>query len=119
MLGGIVLTPTFVPNPDVCGVGGNTNFYALYYETGTAFKQHIFTTLSPNLFTHEGDQLEIVETKLTGSHVGTPPPTSGIHVGRQDGAKAFVQLSTGEIMEVDFDTALPIRSNIVNWRLGE
>jgi type IV pilus assembly protein PilY1 len=118
-LGGIVLTPTFIPNPDVCGVGGNTNYYALYFETGTAYKEHIFSAPSLNSVSYEGQQLEIVESKLAGTHVGTPPPTSGIHVGRQDGAKAFVQLSTGEILEVEFDTALPIRSDIINWRLGE
>ncbi len=119
ILGGLVLTPAYTPSPDVCDAGGTTSFYGLYYETGTAYKKHIFNTLSKDTISLDGQSLEIVEVKAPGSFTGSAPPTSGIHVGRQDGAKAFVQLSTGEVLEVDFDTAVPLRSNIVNWRLGD
>jgi type IV pilus assembly protein PilY1 len=118
ILGGVVLFPTFTPDPDICSGGGTTGFYGLYYETGTAYYKHIFETPSPDQITYDSKTLDIVEPKIQGDPVGTPPPTSGIHVGRQNPAKAFIQLSTGEILEIDFEPAKPIRSNMVNWRLG-
>ncbi|MBW2091033.1 MAG: hypothetical protein JRI34_02765, partial [Deltaproteobacteria bacterium] len=42
ILGGVVLTPTFIPNPDPCGFGGNSNLLGLYFETGTAFTLEVF-----------------------------------------------------------------------------
>jgi hypothetical protein len=41
VLGGIVFFPGYTPNDDICGFGGDTNFYADYYETGTAYYKHI------------------------------------------------------------------------------
>ena len=44
ILGGGVYLPAFTPSEDVCGFGGDSNFYAVYYETGTAY----FNPLLPN-----------------------------------------------------------------------
>ena len=41
VLGGIVFFPAYMPNTDICGFGGQTRFYATYYETGTAYYKHI------------------------------------------------------------------------------
>jgi Tfp pilus tip-associated adhesin PilY1 len=40
-LGGIIFFPGYTPNDDICGFGGDTAFYADYYETGTAYYKHI------------------------------------------------------------------------------
>ncbi|MBW2023488.1 MAG: hypothetical protein JRI51_11680, partial [Deltaproteobacteria bacterium] len=43
ILGGIVFTPSFVPNSDVCGFGGDSYLYGLYYQTGTAYYKPTFS----------------------------------------------------------------------------
>lgn len=115
VLGGIVLTPTFVPNSDVCEFGGATSFYGLYFETGTAFKKDVFDA-GITVISYGGDTYNVVDVKLSGKGVGAPPPAIGLHAGRQKGAKAFLQLSTGEILMIDVDTALSIKSGITTWQ---
>ncbi|MBC2742970.1 MAG: hypothetical protein HGJ93_07975, partial [Desulfosarcina sp.] len=117
VLGGIVLTPTFIPNDDICGFGGFTNFYGLYYETGTGFTKNVFDW-DGSTITHDSTTYEKVNVKLSSRSIGAPPPGVGIHVGREkgvSGAKAFLQLSTGEIAAIDIETALPIKSGLTNW----
>lgn len=120
VLGGIVLTPTFTPNDDVCGFGGTTNFYGLYYETGTGYTKHVFEW-DGSTITYGSKDYEKVNVKLSTASIGAPPPAVGIHVGRQGGttgARAFLQLSTGEIADIDIDTALPLKSALINWILN-
>jgi hypothetical protein len=47
---------------------------------------------------------------------GAPPPAAGFHVGREKGATAFLQMSTGEVVQINVDTAFPIKSGIAAWR---
>ncbi|WP_319525032.1 PilC/PilY family type IV pilus protein [uncultured Desulfosarcina sp.] len=120
VLGGIVLTPSFTPNDDVCGFGGVTEFYGLYYETGTGYTKHVFEW-DGSTITYGSKTYEKVNVKLSSTSIGAPPPAVGIHVGRQGGttgAKAFLQLSTGEIADIDIDTALPLKSALTNWILN-
>ena len=42
VLGGMVFTPSFVPNADICGFGGDSYLYGLHYETGTAYIEPVF-----------------------------------------------------------------------------
>jgi type IV pilus assembly protein PilY1 len=114
VLGGIVFFPGYTPNDDICGYGGNTNFYAIYYETGTAYKKHIL----PGAVTIETvgtENLEVVKYKNSIGY-GAPPPSAGFHVGREEGATAYLQMSTGEVIEINVNTALPIKSGIAGWR---
>ncbi len=110
VLGGIVFFPGYTPNDDICGFGGDTNFYALYYETGTAYYKHIL----PGAITTNTTG-EMVNTKYFVGH-GAPPPAAGFHVGRESGATAFLQMSTGEVVEINVETAFPIKSGIAAWR---
>ena len=118
ILGGIVLTPSYTPNDDICGFGGMTGFYGLYYETGTPFTKNVFTWDGQTI-NYASTTYKKVNAKLNASNIGAPPPGVGIHAGREGGAhgaKAFLQLSTGEIAAIDVETALPIKSNLTNWR---
>lgn len=110
VLGGIVFFPGYTPNDDICGFGGDTNFYGLYYETGTAYYKHIL----PGAITTDGTG-DKVNTKYDVGH-GAPPPAAGFHVGRESGATAFLQMSTGEVVEINVETAFPIKSGIAAWR---
>ena len=115
LLGGIVLAPTFTPNSDICGFGGFTSFYGLYFQTGTAYHNHVFdwdgTTIS-----FDGKSHEKVSVKYSSTSIGAPPPAVGIHAGRQEGAKAYLQLSTGEIKGIDTNPAFNIKSGLNSWR---
>ncbi len=121
VLGGTVFVPSFTPSADVCGFGGDANFYALYYETGTGyFKQSLRpstpVTVSVDVGSGITETQEVVAIKRGTSITGAPPPRIGLHVGKQDGAKGFLQQSTGEVVEIEVDTALNVKSGLTNWR---
>jgi len=40
----------------------------------------------------------------------------GIHVGREHGARGFIQQSTGSISQINLTPAFSIKSGFVNWR---
>jgi len=112
ILGGAVFMPAFTPSADVCGFGGDSNFYAVYYESGTAF----YKPLLPNgLIDVAGEDYKAVKVKVPLGE-GMPPPAVGIHAGREKGAKAFLQMSTGEVVEVEIETPFNIKSGLTTWR---
>lgn len=104
VIGGVVLFTTFVPDSDTCALGGNSWFYALYFETGSAYSSSVIGTSGG-----------AVLKKSTSSSVGMASSIA-IHSGRESGAKAFVQMSTGEATVISFTTAINIKSAIIAWR---
>ncbi|MBW1766512.1 MAG: hypothetical protein JRJ65_05605, partial [Deltaproteobacteria bacterium] len=113
VLGGIVFAPAFVPSDDVCGYGGDSNLYGLYYETGTAYYKSVFGE-DVETITISGEVYEMVTGKIS---LGAGKSSSlGIHVGQEEGAKAFIQQSTGTVLEMSLDPALNIKSGLINWR---
>jgi type IV pilus assembly protein PilY1 len=104
VLGGILLAPSFVPNNDICGFGGTSYLYALYFETGTAYWKSV-VGVEPD---------DSVKEKI---NLGAGLSSSlGIHVGREHGARGFVQQSTGTINQIDLTPALSVKSGFLNWR---
>jgi type IV pilus assembly protein PilY1 len=95
ILSGIVLYPTFSPSSDPCGFGGDGRLWALYYKTGTAYWKWIFGNSSQN---------PIEDALYLGSGLSS---SFGIHIGKQDGATVFTQMSTGTIISVNLDVELP------------
>ncbi|BBO80109.1 pilus assembly protein PilY [Desulfosarcina ovata subsp. sediminis] len=110
VLGGIVFFPGYTPNTDICGFNGDTNYYGLYYETGTAYYKQVL----PGATTTDTNG-EMVNASYAAGY-GAPPPAAGFHIGRESGATAFLQMSTGEVIEIDVETAFSIKSNITGWR---
>jgi type IV pilus assembly protein PilY1 len=119
VIGGITLFPTFTPSSDICKAKGVTNFYGLYYLTGTAYTKQIFNIENPATIyvTVDGttNLEEVVAVKLEKPLTGSPPPSAGIHSGRQRGGKAYLQMSTGQVVEIDFETAIYFKSTITDW----
>jgi type IV pilus assembly protein PilY1 len=111
VLGGIVLAPSFVPNHDICGFGGDSYLYALYFETGTAYDKSVIGTED---VTVGGTAKERVLNKK-GLGVGLSS-SLGIHIGREAGARGFVQQSTGTITQIDLTPAFDVKSGFTNWR---
>ena len=104
VLGGILLAPSFMPNDDICGFGGNSYLHALYFETGTAYVKSVVGV--------EADDRVKDKIKL-GVGISS---SLGIHVGRKSGAKGFVQQSTGTINQIDLTPAFSVKSGFINWR---
>ncbi len=111
LLGGLSLFTTYVPSAETCEFGGYSYLWALYYETGTAFKDIVF---DEGTVVKEG-VLCLIERYGLGRGLAS---SVGIHVGKQEGGKAkgFVQLSTGVIVEIPIDPAFNIRSGLRYWR---
>ena len=108
VFGGIALFPAFTPSSDVCGFGGNSNLYALYFETGTAYKKRVVGTLQQNT-------PAILDVMYLGEGLSS---SFGIHSGKQEGGTIYGQQSTGVIVEVDVLPAINVKSGTVYWREG-
>jgi type IV pilus assembly protein PilY1 len=107
VLGGILLAPSYVPNDDICGFGGDSYLHALYFETGTAYSQSVVGTAP------DGTKEKVLDRVGLGVGISS---SLGIHVGREHGARGFIQQSTGTINQIDLVPALGIKSGFVNWR---
>ncbi|MBN1627760.1 MAG: hypothetical protein JW944_14670, partial [Deltaproteobacteria bacterium] len=120
ILGGMVFTPSFVPNADICGYGGESYLYGQYYETGTAH---------PDVGLDENEMEDIVKQMMDKISLGLGMASSvGLHVNL-DGfpdddddddddsdATGFIQDSSGTIDEIGLDTAFEIKSGLRSWR---
>jgi len=105
VLGGMVLFTTYKPTNDVCSVLGDSNLYALYYETGTAYNKPVVGT-----YTQGG-----TEFVKRSESLGQGLPTSvGVAIGET--VSGFVQKSTGEIIRIETAPGLGVRSGTASWR---
>jgi type IV pilus assembly protein PilY1 len=114
LLGGMVYVPSFVPNGDVCGYGGDSYLYGLYYETGTAHFESAFENNGTTTVDINGQPVDQVVDKTT---LGYGKASSlGIHVGQEEGAKGYIQQSTGTVLNEDLTPPLNVKSGLRCWR---
>jgi type IV pilus assembly protein PilY1 len=111
VLGGILLAPSFVPNADICGFGGDSYLYALYFETGTAYYKDVIGTVDVTVGGMEKEK--VLDKKSLGVGLSS---SLGIHIGRERGARGFAQQSTGTITQIDVTPAFDVKSGFTNWR---
>lgn len=112
LLGGLALFTTYIPNQEACSFGGESYLYALYFETGTAYKKPVFSGVNA---TETIGGMTVIRDRL---RLGLGMASSvGIHVGQQEGGKAtgYVQQSTGAIIQLELDPAFNIRSGFLSW----
>jgi type IV pilus assembly protein PilY1 len=108
LLGGLLSYSTYIPNTDICSPEGSGYLYGIYYQTGTSWFEDVFGR-SPVLYNEP-----INEGIFLGAGLSTTP---NIHVGEQEGGKAFIQTSVGQIVEIP-QPNLPIKnykSGRVKW----
>ena len=88
LFGGLTNFTTFTPSNDLCTAEGTSTLYALYYRTGTAWKENVFGTAT-------GDTIPF--TADLGQGMGITP---SLHLGSEAGVRVYVQTSTGSIIEI-------------------
>ena len=118
LFGGIVLATTFVPNDDICGFGGDSYVYGLYYETGVPYYEAVFANSSASIsYTDQNGDAQTDE-HITGRTLLGQGMSSrlGIHMGAEEGAKGLIQQSTGVVLNLDIDPAFNLKSGITSWR---
>jgi len=112
LIGGLLSFTTFTPSDDICVAGGESDLWALYYKTGSAFYNDILGTSSQTV---NGELLEKSLRKISlGQGLATSP---SIHTGREKGSVVFVQSSTGEIKRIEEENPLSTKSGGLSWRL--
>ncbi len=108
LLGGLLTFTGYKPYNDICQAEGVSFLYGVHYQTGTAWTGNVFGT-----FNRGGDTF-VMEKISLGRGLATTP---SMHVGTGDqGATAFVQTSTGEIIEIQQEE-LPV-DNVKSGRSG-
>ena len=107
LLGDILTFTTYIPSLDPCEFEGETYLYALYYLTGTAFYESVVGTVT------EGGQEVVLGKVSLGKGLSITP---NIHLGKEEGSKAFVQTSTGAIQTIDQINPGFTKSGLSSWR---
>jgi type IV pilus assembly protein PilY1 len=102
LLGGLLTFTTYQPWDDVCLPEGLAFLYGSYYQTGTAWHQRVFAPANIGV---DADG-NVVERLNIGRGLALTP---NLHVGMHTGSKAFVQTSTGAIVEIP-QPNLPIKN---------
>ncbi|MCW5206254.1 hypothetical protein VU08_04900 [Desulfobulbus sp. F5] len=118
LLGGLLTYTTYQPSNDKCRAEGESFLHGVHFQTGTAWVKTVFGTVGhPSGLIEDG---EIVMDKLSlGRGLSETPSITGSGGEGEDSheAKAFIQTSTGEIIEVT-QKNLPFnntRSGRLNW----
>jgi len=111
VLGGLVLFTSYIPKSDICDKDdqGSGNLWAVYYETGTAYKKHLFTNDISNKPT---------TVSRTKSLEGGFAAVSAM-VTRGGALKAFAQTSVGADIPIETETPFGLTSGIAGWKTGE
>jgi type IV pilus assembly protein PilY1 len=119
ILGGTVFFTTFIPVDDICTVSGSGNLYALFYLTGSAYKQPAIGTRSEGAMVAKSISLGqgmpsqmAVQVGAQGSG-GAGASSSAGCAGRVTG---YIQASTGVLGQTCGTPALSFWSRMLSWR---
>jgi type IV pilus assembly protein PilY1 len=111
LLGGLATYTSYRPFTDPCKDEGLGNLYGVYYLTGTAWVEDVFGIVDVNTQPRTENPVKL----SLGKGLSTTP---NIHVGREEGGKAFIQTSVGKIVEIP-QPNLPskdVKSGRIKWR---
>lgn len=120
LLGGLLNFAAYHPDPDnnICASEGRSKLYSLHYLTCTPWVKNVFGAENTSSVGEVGDETIIVDFTQDLGPGMTITPT--MHLGEQEGAKVFIQTSTGEIISID-QPDLPIgstRSGRTSWHMS-
>jgi type IV pilus assembly protein PilY1 len=121
LIGGTLFFTTFIPNPDPCAATGQGLLYALYYLTGSPYKESALGT------TPVGSDTIVKRSTAIGAGL---PSEVVVHIGAQGSGAAgttggsgsvgrligFSQTSTGAVFQMNLSAAGSFWSRIIAWR---
>ncbi len=109
LLGGLLTFTSYQPFADLCTAEGMSNLYGVHYQSGTAWYENVFGTLPL-------DGRTVVKDKNPLGVGLAVTPSMHIGGGGAD-AKAFIQTSTGEIIEIGQENLplQPPKSGQAGW----
>ncbi|MFH1154343.1 MAG: discoidin domain-containing protein [Pseudomonadota bacterium] len=116
LLGELLTFTTYIPSEDICSFEGESNLYGVYYKTGSAYYKAVMGSIlhdtNSNSTADEGE-LESIKKVSLGQGLAVTP---NIHVGEEEGSKAFVQTSTGAIKVVEQINPGKTKSGVISWQ---
>jgi type IV pilus assembly protein PilY1 len=112
LLGNILTFTTYLPSIDPCQIEGTSNFYALYYGTGSAYTKSVIGLGSTQITENGKTKHEVLKVTNLGQGLTISP---NIHTGREQGSKAYVQTSTGTILEIEEHNPGMTKSGKTSW----
>jgi len=120
IIGGLVFFPTFVPQNDACSTTGSSFLYALYYKTGTAYKESVIGTEVSGSNTNVKRRTGIVDPGMASGvavHMGAQGSGSNGSGGGgcQGQMTANIQSSTGSVSQTCLKTAGVPWSYYISW----
>ena len=121
LLGGTLFFTTFTTSADICVAGGNGLLYALYYETGTPYRDSMIGTsvVGANTIANRSLALGVGMPSQAAVQIGaqgTGAHGSTSNAGCIGQVTAFVQAGTGAINQFCAKPALSPWSRLLSWR---
>lgn len=114
LLGGVLISNTFIPGVGICNNVGNAVEYALNYQSGTGDPGFVSATGTSGFGKDAGGNV------ITASNLGAGLPASpSLHVGTGTGNRevtACTQTSTGAIICEKINALKGVLSGEVSWR---
>lgn len=120
LLGGMVFFTTFIPANDICVFSGNGYVYALFYRTGSAYKESVIGTYTSGSNVNVSRSLSLgvglpsqmaVQIGSQGTGISGSTGGSGC-AGRVTG---FIQASTGALNQFCGKPAIAPWSRLLSW----
>ncbi len=109
VLGGLVIFTSYIPEEDICSNSqGDGYIWAVYYETGTAYKNYVFTDEITGEPATVGRELQLGEGFASISATVT----------RGGSLKTLAQTSLGNIPGIEMKTPFSLQSGIVAFKTG-
>jgi type IV pilus assembly protein PilY1 len=104
IIAGAVLFPTFIPTTDICVAAGNSNLYALFYKTGSAYSEPI---IGVDAAGHSQRSMSLGEglASSVAIQIGAAPT----------GVAGYYQTSINTIGKIAPKTPLSAWSEYVSW----
>ncbi len=108
VLGGLVTFSTYIPGLEQCSSEGESNVYAVYYKTGSAYKKYIFN--------EQKSQASPSDTVARVKKLGVGMPSSiSAQVTSSGSTKGFVQSQNGSILSIETDSPFSLTSGVKGW----
>ena len=122
LLGDILTFTSYIPSPNICQFEGESNFYALYFRTGTASDSSVIgSAFEYDGIDNDGDGQIDEAGEAGGSAFKKLSLGAGlvirpsIHTGREAGSTAFIQTSSGAIKPFEEKNPGRTKSGLSAW----